>query len=234
MSELSNPASSMQLPNILGQPLKVLVQASHSDMRIQAEVFGHTPGRYVALHSSGRRPNASLSTLELRIGDELTVRFLFDGIAYAFTSDVTHLSAHPEPLTFLRYPQAVAQVSVRRYRRLACRLPCNLLDPTGVRIPALLLDISEGGGKVAIRGFQDDDSATRAVVTIELNLPSSAGGVHQLAGEVIRTDGQESTVLAGIRFERPQTEVVQSLSTYLCLDNATRAPLSTESSAAGA
>lgn len=234
MNELNDPVHSLQLPNILGQPLKVLVQASHSDTRIQAEVFGHTPGRHVALHSSGRRPNASLSTLELRIGDELTVRFLFDGIAYAFTSDVTHLSAHPEPLTFLRYPQSVAQVSVRRYRRLACRLPCNLLDPKGGRIPALLLDISEGGGKVAIRGFREEDSATHSAVTIELNLPSSAGGVHQLVGEVIRADGQESTVLAGIRFERPQTEVVQSLSTYLCLDHAVQAPQLTESSAADA
>ena len=170
-----NPAL---LAEVVCASLKVQVQSPHSEARIQAEILGHMVNDYVVLYSPGKRPNSNLGVLELRIGDELTVRFLHDGNAYGFVSEVKYLARMPDELVFLRYPQAIEHVSVRRHRRLSCRLPCNLLTGSGEKAPAVLLDISEGGMKIASRALGESGHEEGMGVTIELTLPDTAGGAR--------------------------------------------------------
>lgn len=165
-----------------------------------------------------RSQGASLGVLELRIGDELTVRFLHDGNAYGFVSDVMNLTRVPDEFVFLRYPQMIEHVSVRRHRRLGCRLPCNLVTGNGEKARAALLDISEGGLKVASRAFRDSGQDAGTVVTIELTLPDTAGGVRELIGEIIRAEEQPQAVVAGIKFKDQQPELIKTLSEFLYLD----------------
>ena len=131
MSETTKQVQLRQLSDVLSAPLKIFVQAPLFASRVEAKILGYAIGQYVILHSPGSKPGAGLSSLAPRIGDDLIIRFLVDGIAYGFTSHVTHLLAHPESLVFLQYPESIAQVSVRRDRRIPCRLPCNLIDSTG-------------------------------------------------------------------------------------------------------
>lgn len=208
-----------QLSDVLSTPLKIFVQAPLFASRVEAKILGYSIGHYVTLHSPDSKPGAGLNTLAPRIGDDLIIRFLVDGIAYGFTSHVIHSLAHPESLVFLQYPESIAQVSVRRDRRIPCRLPCNLLDSTGRRTPALLLDISEGGGKVASRDIKEEQRSAEAPVKIELTLPPPAGGAHEISGKVIRAVHQHQTIIAGIEFDRRYSELMESLTSFLCLDD---------------
>lgn len=218
MEQAVSRLSPALLEECIGEPLSVLVQASHYDSRIQAEIFGYVRGGYVALHSPGRRHNAGLSALLLRVGDEVAVRFLHDGTAYGFASEVIHLTTRPDALVFLQYPRELAQVSVRHHRRLKCRLPCNLVSAGGELAPAVLLDISEGGMKIASKAFGQSDQELSTSIKVELTLPSTAGGVTLLEGEIIRTEGQPQAVVAGIKFETRQTDLINHLAEFLYLD----------------
>jgi len=222
MSETTKQVQLRQLSEVLSAPLKIFVQAPLFASRVEAKILGYAIGQYVILHSPGGKPGAGLSSLAPRIGDDLIIRFLVDGIAYGFTSHVTHLLAHPESLIFLQYPESIAQVSVRRDRRIPCRLPCNLIDSTGQRTPALLLDISEGGGKVASRDIKEEQRSPGAPVKLELTLPPPTGGVHEITGKLIRAVSQHQTIIAGIAFDRRYSELMESLTSFLCLDDATQ------------
>ena len=219
MSETTKQVQLRQLSDVLSEPLKIFVQAPLFASRVEAKILGYAIGQYVILHSPGSKPGMGLNTLAPRIGDDLIIRFLVDGIAYGFTSHVTHLLAHPESLVFLQYPESIAQVSVRRDRRLPCRLPCNLIDSTGQRTPALLLDISEGGSKVASRDVKEEHRSAGAPVKLELTLPPPTGGVHEITGKVIRATQQHRTIVAGIEFDRRYSELMESLTNFLCLDD---------------
>jgi hypothetical protein len=208
-----------QLADVLAPALKVFVQAPLFASRIEAKILGSAVGQYVTLHSPGSKPGAGLSTLAPRIGDTLIIRFLVDGIAYGFTSCVTHLLAHPESLVFLEYPESIAQVSVRRDTRIPCRLPCNLIRSGGERTPALLLDISEGGCKVACRSIGEEQRTEGATTRLELTLPPPAEGVHEITGKVIRATRQRQSILAGIEFDDCHSELMTNLANFLCLDD---------------
>lgn len=218
MTDTTEGAQLRQLAEVLGEPLRVIAQAPLFDARVEAKVFGYAPGQYVALHSPGSKPNSGLSSLAPRLGDELIVRFLVDGIAFGFTSRVMHVTAHPGSLVFLEYPESVAQVSVRQDRRIPCRLPCNLVLSSGERSPALLLDISEGGGRIASRSLIPEDRASGTPVSVELTLPPPDGGTHTIDGEVVRTENARQTVIAGIRFKQRHRDLTHRLAAFLCLD----------------
>ena len=219
MNATTNELPRRQLADVLAPALKVFVQAPLFASRIEAKILGSAIGQYVALHSPGSRPGAGLSSLAPRVGDDLIIRFLVDGIAYGFTGRVMHLLAHPESLVFLEYPESIAQVSVRRDRRIPCRLPCNLVDSTGERIPALLLDISEGGSKVACRGLGEEQRAADTPVKLELTLPPPSGGTHEITGKVVRATRQKQSIVSGIEFERRHSELMENLASFLCLDD---------------
>ena len=219
MSETTKQVQLRQLSDVLSAPLKIFVQAPLFASRVEAKILGYAIGQYVILHSPGSKPGAGLSSLAPRIGDDLIIRFLVDGIAYGFTSHVTHLLAHPESLVFLQYPESIAQVSVRRDRRIPCRLPCNLIDSTGQRTPALLLDISEGGGKIASSEVKEEHRSAGTPVKLELTLPPPTGGVHEITGKLIRAIQQHQAVVAGIEFDRRHSELMESLTSFLCLDD---------------
>lgn len=208
-----------QLADVLPPTLRVSVQAPPYASRIEAKILGCSIGQYVVLSSSsGGRPGNGLSALTPRIGDVLVVRFLVDGIAYGFSSRVTHLIAHPETLIFLEYPESIEQASIRRDRRIASRLPCNLIYSSGERIPALLLDISEGGGKIVTRSIDEAYRAPGTAVKLEFTLPPPSNGVHEIAAKVVRTTQQQQSIVTGISFERRDGNLMESLASFLCLD----------------
>lgn len=212
MADTTEEFTLRELADVLGVPLSIIVQAAH----IEAKVFGYSRGHYVALHSPGSKPNAGLSTLASRIGDELIVRFLVDGIAFGFSSCVIHVAAQPDSLVFLEYPKAVAQVSIREDRRM----PCNLVLGDGDRSSALLLDISEAGGRVASRRLSSERHGTEGMpVSLALALPPPEGDTRCIDGEVVRTKYSRQTTIAGIRFRQRHRELTTRLAAFLSLDD---------------
>lgn len=84
---------------------------------------------------------------KLNKSDSCTVRFLKDGVAYGFESEIISVQFYPFPLMFLKYPADVELIHIRETHRHRVNLPAVLSDASGAVIAsdALLLDISEGG-----------------------------------------------------------------------------------------
>lgn len=207
-----------RLSEVLGGPFKVLVQAPHFDTRIDADILGYSPGKYVVLHSHSSYSGAGLGTLGPKIGDSLIVRFLVKGVAYGFTSPVIHVQYRPDLLVFLQCPDVINKVNVRHEQRVPCRLPCALVDTFGNTTPALLIDISTGGCQIASRELRQDDREVGVAIKLRLTLPQDAGGEHEIAGKVVRLRLQNEAVIAGIGFDEHQHELMDKLRDFLCID----------------
>jgi c-di-GMP-binding flagellar brake protein YcgR len=84
---------------------------------------------------------------KLKKSDPCTVRFLKDGVAYGFGSEIISVQFFPFPLMFLRYPADVELIKIRVSHRHKVNLPAVLSDSSGAVLAsdAVLLDISEGG-----------------------------------------------------------------------------------------
>jgi c-di-GMP-binding flagellar brake protein YcgR len=83
---------------------------------------------------------------KIKNNDTCTVRFLNEGVAYGFTSEVITIQFFPFALMFLKYPAKFETLKIRVAPRYRTDLPARLLDASGAFIvDAILLDISEGG-----------------------------------------------------------------------------------------
>jgi len=84
---------------------------------------------------------------KLWTGDTVTVRFLKDGVAYGFTSEIISVQYHPFPLMFIKYPAEIETLSLRVAPRHKLKLPAKFLRASGTVITAdaILIDVSEGG-----------------------------------------------------------------------------------------
>ena len=84
---------------------------------------------------------------KLTNGDHCKIRFLKDGIAYGFESEIISILFFPFPLMFLKYPTTVETLQLRVSPRCKVDLPATFTDAAGnvIASDAVLLDLSEGG-----------------------------------------------------------------------------------------
>ena len=202
--------------------------------RIRAQVVGTVEGRYIMLRSSGNRRFGTLATLSPQIGDKLILRTFRDGVACGFTSDILATVRTPELLVFLRYPEEIEHINMRAHRRLRCRLPCLLELDGGPSVPALMLDVSAGGSRVACANLPDEVPADRAV-SLFWSLPSAKtreGSRHSIKGRILRRIERSGHNVLVIRFDESPETSVEQLFNFLRIDeDATEAEV--EETAAG-
>lgn len=84
---------------------------------------------------------------KLKNNDLCKVRYLKDGVAYGFESEVISVQFYPFPLMFLKYPVNIERLDIRVSRRFKFDLPAVFSESSGVVISsdAVILDVSEGG-----------------------------------------------------------------------------------------
>jgi c-di-GMP-binding flagellar brake protein YcgR len=84
---------------------------------------------------------------KLKANDIVRVRFLKEGVAYGFESEIITVQFFPFPLMFVKYPADVEHLKIRISTRYKVDLPAVLKNSAGEAIAsdAVLLDISEGG-----------------------------------------------------------------------------------------
>ena len=104
-------------------------------------------------------PNGSL--LALQEGQSCVLRFVHEGIACAFDSQVLDWDSRTyAPYVRLKWPTRVEQVRFRRYDRLPLNEPCEvaykIANNTWQRITGEVVDVSLGGCGVLAHGAIDD------------------------------------------------------------------------------
>ncbi|OBS08449.1 hypothetical protein Thpro_022699 [Acidihalobacter prosperus] len=205
---------SHELAAVLAGGTRVYVQIRPYEARFEASVLGCVADRYLIFRADGTRGGPPVPP---RVGDNIVVRFLVEGVAYGFNSSIMHTISVPEPLIFMQYPATITRVSVRQHQRLPCRLPCVVTGDNGEKETALLLDISEQGAKVACRNPSAGQRSAGMAVGLELALPDPLG-IQALIGKIVRITEQGKANVAGVVFDQPYPELLANLYTILCID----------------
>ncbi len=110
------------------------------------ELLGYSVGRGLIIST----PTESNSRPAIKPGDEISIRYLGEGDAYAFRSRVTHVVNDPYPHAHLEYPGGIQGETVRR----AVRVPVQpnalrlTLNNDGKAVTVSMQNISLGGARL--------------------------------------------------------------------------------------
>jgi c-di-GMP-binding flagellar brake protein YcgR len=147
----------------------------------------------------------------LNTGNPLTIRFLRDGIAYGFASEVIAVQFFPSPLLFMKYPAKLETLKLRVAPRYKLDLPARFSDTSGALIAeAVLLDISEGGCglKVPVQKSRElfpEEGYTVTFKIMDKELSMGCG--------IKKMDKGKEAYLLGLKFttSTPQTKEVLTM-----------------------
>lgn len=152
---------------------------------------------------------------KLKANDRCKVRFLKEGVAYGFSSDILAVQFFPFPLMFMKYPAHIETLKLRVAQRFKTNLPVLLLDTSAsiVAADATMLDISENGCglKVPVQkagGLSPDESYTIALRIMDREF-SAACSVRKLERR-----GDYAWFL-GLEFSDMQTDNKESLMRFI-------------------
>lgn len=142
-AETSSERRRLDLRLAVGTPLHLQVISEKHGLRVQARVLGYLEGHSIL----AVMPATGLSPADLRLGDELAVRYLVGRSVYGFASQVIRLSTSPYPYFHLAYPQEVEKMDVRQAERVAVAVPVRI-QAAGTELDAELRDLSASGAMV--------------------------------------------------------------------------------------
>ncbi len=83
--------------------------------------------------------------LKLFSGDKCLVRFIKDGDAHGFETEVLSIQYHPIPLIFFKYPVIVEELAIRKHKRFSTNIPAKIVFTDTLRIDVTITNISECG-----------------------------------------------------------------------------------------
>ncbi len=121
---------------------RLILQLRHYSQRVTANLIGLEKGKYIILSI------VSLSSPDVNTyfkqGKTLVVRYIHEGAALGFESIVTGLIIQPYRLVFIKYPDKIENLNLRKHPRINCYLPAELMIDNKSS-NGFILDISLGG-----------------------------------------------------------------------------------------
>ena len=178
----------------------IQVEVGGLNSRLPTHLIGIEPGRYWIV----RTPEKILrGDYPVSAGDELVLRYLWEGTAYAFRAEILSFVNHPDRLMFVTAPRELAELSLRAMERLTALLPAHL-NIGGRRLDGALENISKSGCRFTARTSSVEESGARpeksVAVTVEFAV-TGLEGVQQLPGAICNVDHPGERWCVGIKFD---------------------------------
>lgn len=126
----------------VGMPLSVEIAKNRSC--VTTRLIGWEKDAYIIM----RYPYLNEKPVNLKSKTNCIVRFVKDGIAYGFTSEVLSLQFHPAPLIFLKYPANIESMPFRGSKRFKTIISAKLKvlqKDKPILADATIIDISDSG-----------------------------------------------------------------------------------------
>ncbi len=138
------PASApLDLQLAVGTVLNLQNLSDKSGARLQVRVLGYLEGQSII----ATLPGAFLLPTDLRLGDEVTARYLMGRSVCGFRSHVMRVCTSPYPYFHLHYPDDVQRMDVRQAERAQVSL-CAQAQGSDGATAVELRDLSAGGALV--------------------------------------------------------------------------------------
>ena len=107
---------------------------------------------------------------QLKAKSHCMMRFIKDGIAYGFETQILLINSHHFPVMFCKYPKTIEQCSIRQSKRINIDLPAKFLDKDGNFITeATITDISNGGCGFTIPALEGKEPVSDSTYRIIFN-----------------------------------------------------------------
>jgi len=149
----------------------------------------------------------------LKSKDPVKARFLKDGIAYGFESEIIAVQFYPFPLMFMKYPAKLETLKLRVATRFKADLPAKLLDASGALIAdAVLIDISEGGCGLKAPVQEGKELTPDAAYAISFTIMDKE---LSLGCAVRKLDKGQDTYFLGMEFTNVSPQHKETLTLFL-------------------
>lgn len=149
-------------------------------------------------------------------GELVQMRFLSDGEATIFQTEIISYLQRPGIILTLAYPQTMNIVQVRKHKRLACVLPVRA-GKDGRKLSGIISDLSRGGCRMIadVRG----QSAFRSLAVgdiLELVVPLDIEkGLENIKAMVRNVETEQFRMILGLSFEPMSSQTLQLLDNFL-------------------
>lgn len=121
--------------------LKVSIEIYHKNY-VLTYVIGYEKDVYLIL----KMPYFNGKPLPLKSKDSSKIRFFKNGVAYGFESSVVSTQSFPANLIFLKYPEKIEQLLIRKGERVKVKIPAIfVIDTKGTKAEATIVDLSGNG-----------------------------------------------------------------------------------------
>ncbi|WP_027177628.1 PilZ domain-containing protein [Maridesulfovibrio bastinii] len=195
--------------------LKVSIELAGLNDKAPTVVLGGLHGKYIMLRYPVVHPNdKSLWTEYLYSGNTATIRYIFDGVASGFKTELVKLINSPDKIIFLRYPKRVETYNLRRHQRVNCYLEATIAvkDQTST---AMIEDLSTSG--CALSYLIEEGSLIPEIGDkVKVHCPYFTDSEDELMPcKVQRTTKDSRRATLGLTFHRPSPEVLMKIQDYV-------------------
>lgn len=147
-------------------------------------------------------------------GNEIVVKYLYNGTIYAFQSKLIEPISKPFKLLFLEYPKIIEKHELRSFKRAKCFFPAKMIfdkrDCTG-----LVLDISRRGCRIQIQ-FVPGESYPIFKIDEQINLYCKFPGIEgdiEISGTLRNLKKTKHEATLGISFSKTNPEEINNIIT---------------------
>jgi c-di-GMP-binding flagellar brake protein YcgR len=173
-------------------------------------VIGWEKDEYIltrAIHVQGQ-------PAKLNSKDPCKVRWLMDGVALGFESEIITVQFFPYPLMFIKYPVSIERLQLRVAQRFKVDLPVKLSDAAqSLTTEGVMLDLSEGGCGLKVPVQNGKELSPDAAYTIAFKLMDKEISIGCTVKKLDQT-GKDAYLL-GMQFTSISPQQKEALNFFL-------------------
>jgi c-di-GMP-binding flagellar brake protein YcgR len=194
--------------------LKLWLELNNGADKMSMSLVGWDKGTFILAKST------QLKSFKIASDDDCVIRFVKDGVAYGFQTNMLSMQYHPTPLIFLKYPQDIKSMSFRKSSRIKTNIPARFLKEKGsgefITTDARVVDLSETGCRIEVleENFEAIELNKSCYLTF-LVLDKSIE-LDSVARNALKKDGK---YLLGVEFGALGAGVRETLSSFIAMFN---------------
>ncbi len=198
--------SHQKRPNfIVGLDLYLDLVHQYKKVRCKVNVHGWYHDDFFIVDA----PMINAQEVELRTNEFVTVRFILDGVVYAFNTTLLRKVVAPTRLWLLSYPTIMETKTLRKHSRLQTLIPVSI---DGFEEKALIIDLSSGGALVDCANWQSLPDLQE--IKMSFNLPNGKE-VLDLPAQVKNIIKNESIKQFGVSFSSSENEQGRAIKEFI-------------------
>lgn len=148
------------------------------------------------------------------VGKQVVVKYLYNGIIFAFQSDILHFIPAPFDLLLLQYPKKIELRFIRSLKRVKCFIPakaaCKNEETTGS-----ILDINIRGCGCQLQILDKPDSLSWKIndfVSLRCRFPGVEGEV-EISGQIKNLRVSNEGLIIGVAFPKKMNPEIEEIIT---------------------